>query len=97
MACSEKETALREILGDERVDAALMRSDAELSLLLAKQEIFASATKGLSDLSLDTYLLTRGPSRAQARDDGRRAANALSKDALDLLIVAVCARHRLER
>jgi hypothetical protein len=97
MACSEKETALREILGPARVDAALARRDEELRALSQQPEIFEAAGRGLSALSLDAYLLSRGPSRARAREEALAAARDLPGDTLDLLIVAVCARHRLER
>jgi hypothetical protein len=95
MACSEKETALREIVGEPRVDAALRRSDAELHALVARAEVFEAASQGLSALSLDTYLLSRGAGRTKARAEAVKSAEALSPEALDLLIVAVCARHRL--
>lgn len=97
MACSEKETALREILGGERIDAALARSDDDLASLARQTSVYEAASRGLSALSLDGYLLSRGPSRAQSLAAAQQAARGLDRDTLDLLIVAVCARHRLER
>lgn len=95
MACSEKESALREIIGEERVDAALQTNDTTLAALMQRADVFAAATQGLSALSLDTYLLRRGPSRTAARAAAAKEVGTLSPEALDLLIVAVCARHRL--
>jgi hypothetical protein len=97
MACSDKELALREILGEARVDAALGRSDADISGYMAAQETFTAAERGLSALSLDTFLLSKTDGRAAAKRAAQEAANALPPEALDLLIIAVCARHRLRR
>jgi hypothetical protein len=96
MACSDKETALREILGDKRVDAALSCDDQTLKKSLAAPEISRAAGQALSALSLGTYVLQRGASRGKAREEAKQELESLSSEALDLLLVAVCAKHRLE-
>jgi hypothetical protein len=97
MACSDKELALREILGEARVEAALHRTDAELASFMANKETFSAAERGLSAISLDTYLLSKAEGRVAARNQAVTASSSMTSEALDLLIIAVCARHRLSR
>jgi hypothetical protein len=97
MACSDKEIALREILGEARVEAALRRTDAELASYMTNKETFSAAERGLSALSLDAYLLQKTESRAVARTQALSASALLMPEALDLLIIVICARHRLSR
>ena len=97
MACSDKEIALREILGEARVDEALRRTDAELANYVTNKETFSAAELGLSALSLDAYLLRKAEGRADARTQALAASASMTPEALDLLIIAVCARHRLSR
>jgi hypothetical protein len=97
MTCSDKEIALREILGEARVETALRRTDTELASYMTNKEIFSAAELGLSALSLDAYLLRKAEGRAAARTQALSASTSLTPEALDLLIIAVCARHRLSR
>jgi hypothetical protein len=97
MACSDKELALRAMLGEARVDEALGRSDAELAGYVSTRETFTAAERGLAALPLDSYLLSKAEGRTTAKHQAQEVAATLSPEALDLLIVAVCARHRLSR